>query len=343
MKAVVWTGGSDYCIENVADPRPGPRQVLVRTAVAAVCGSDLHLADFRAQPPVIPGHEAAGTIVLVGDGALSPDGRTPNVGDRVVLDPVQSCGTCYACTHELRHLCSRCRHLGTSNTPGTWAEVVAVDAACAYRVPEVVSLESASLVEPAAVCLESYRRADLRPGESVVIIGDGPFGFLHAQIARILQAGSVVVAGHHDERLGRISAACGAATCNTYREELGRVVLKHAPAHGADIVIEATGSGDAPNLGLSLLRPRGSLVLFGYVWRPKPLDMGMIHMKELNILGSCRSADAFDTCLNWMAEGLLDTSLLLDLCVPLDEYHRAIEQVRRNKAAVFKAALLPME
>ena len=108
-------------------------------------------------------------------------------------------------------------------------------------------------------------------------------------------------------------------------------------------MIEATGSGDAPNLGLSLLRPRGSFVLFSYVWRPKPLDMGLIHMKELNILGSCRSADAFVTCLNWMAEGRLDTSLLLDLCVPLGQYHRAIEQVRGNKAAVFKAALLPTQ
>jgi threonine dehydrogenase-like Zn-dependent dehydrogenase len=198
------------------------------------------------------------------------------------------------------------------------------------------------LTEPAAVCLESFRRADLHSGDSVVIIGDGPFGFLHAQIARTLKAGIVVVAGHHDQRLERIKGACAAVICNTHRDDLVQTVLSQVGNHGADIVIEATGSRDAPNLGLSLLRPRGSFVLFSYVWQPKALDMGLIHMKELNVLGSCRSLDAFDLCLSWMAEDQLDTSILLDRFFPLEEFHRAAEQIRRDKASLFKAALLPV-
>lgn len=341
MKAVVWRGEQRFGLEEVADPRPGPRQVLVKIAVAAICGSDRHLKDWGTQPPAIPGHEAAGTVVEAGS-EVAEIGQPPiGPGDRVALDPVQVCGNCYACTHGIQHLCTRCRHLGSAQTPGTWAEYVAVDAVNAHRVPETVSMESASLTEPAAVCLESLRRSGLETGQTVVVIGDGPFGFLHAQIARVLGAGAIVVAGHHDERLARIRHATGARTCNTHREDFGQVVRGVTGTDGVDTVVEASGSGDSPLLGLPLLRPRGTLVLFSYIWQPKALDMGLIHMRELAILGSCRSLDAFDTCLSWMAQGRIDTSALLDLRLPLGECQRALSEVESRKAAIFKAALMP--
>lgn len=341
MKAVVWRGGKTFGLEEVADPEPGPRQVLVKIAVAAICGSDYHLEDWGTRPPVIPGHEASGTVVDVGSEAAEA-GRPPlSPGDRVALDPVQICGSCYACTHGIPHLCTRCRHLGSAQTPGTWAEYVAVDAANAHRVPESVSMECASLAEPVAVCLESLRRSRLETGHTVVVIGDGPFGFLHAQVARVLGAGAIVVAGHHDERLERIGRATAAHVCNTHREELAQVVRRVSGADGVDTVVEASGSGDSPMLGLPLLKPRGTLVLFSYVWHPKALDMGLIHMRELNILGSCRSLDAFGTCLEWMAQGRIDASALLDLRLPFGECQRALSEVRTKKATIFKAALIP--
>jgi threonine dehydrogenase-like Zn-dependent dehydrogenase len=340
MKAVVWRGGQTYGLEEVADPRPEARQVLVKIGVAAICGSDYHLEDWKTEPPVIPGHEASGTVVEVGSEAGSLGAAPLRPGDRVALDPVQICGSCWACTHGIPHLCTKCRHLGSMQTPGTLAEYVAVDAANAHRLPEAVSLEAASLAEPAAVCLESFRRSKLEPGMTVVVIGDGPFGFFHAQIAKVLGARSVVVAGHHDERLARIRKTTGAVTCNTHREDLAAVSRGEAGEDGADIVIEATGSGDSPGLGLPLLRPRGTLVVFSYIWKPEPLDMGLIHMKELSLLGSCRSLEAFDTCIGWMADGRIYPEALLDLKVPFSECMRALADVRSKKAAIFKAAMV---
>ena len=177
MKAIVWHGERDLRLESVPDPSPTSAQVLVKVAVTAVCGSDLHLADFRVTPPVIPGHEASGTVVSCGTGVR---GLAP--GDRVALDPVQRCLSCYPCTHGMEHLCENTRHLGGFGCAGTWAELVAIDAANAYRLPERVSFAAASLAEPAAVCYESFQRARLERGQSVLVIGDGPFGFLHAQI-----------------------------------------------------------------------------------------------------------------------------------------------------------------
>jgi threonine dehydrogenase-like Zn-dependent dehydrogenase len=341
MKAVVWQGGKRFALEETEMPRPGARALLVHVDVTLVCGSDLHLDDWDTEPPVIPGHEASGTVVEVGAEALRADGSKPVAGERVALDPVQVCGSCYACTHGIPHLCTRCRHLGGSAAPGTWAEYVAVDAANAHRVPEGVSMESASMVEPCAVCLESFRRAGMRSGDGVLVIGDGPFGFLHAQIARILGAGALVVAGHYDARLRRIRAATGAATCNTHHEELRELVRREAGDDGLDIVVEASGAGPSPNLGLPLLRPRGTFVVFSYIWHPEVLDMGLIGMKELNIVGSCRSLEGFDTCLGWMASRKLDPAALLDLRVPLADYERALGALRADKASIFKAALIP--
>ena len=93
MQAVVWTGGLDFELREVAEPTPQAGQVVVEVMAAAVCGSDFHYADFESTPPIIPGHEVAGVIVETTPGV---DGVAP--GDRVTLDPVQRCGDCYACT-----------------------------------------------------------------------------------------------------------------------------------------------------------------------------------------------------------------------------------------------------
>jgi threonine dehydrogenase-like Zn-dependent dehydrogenase len=338
MNAVVWHGGREMRLETVPDPKPGRGQVLVKVEATAVCGSDLHLVEFGATPPVIPGHEAAGTVVECAPGV---EGLAP--GDRVALDPVQRCGTCRPCTSGIEHLCESVRHLGSGACGGTWAELVAVDGANAHRLPPGLGFPAASLAEPSAVCRHSLGRAGLERGMSLLVMGDGPFGFLHAQWGKILGARTIVVAGHHDERLRRIAAATGAVTCNTTREELAAVVQHAAGAGGLDVAVEAAGSGDSPGFAIPLLRQRGTLVVFSYIWKPNALDMGAIHMRELLLVGSCRSMSVFPSCLEAMASGELDTSLLLDALVPMARFAEALELMRNGKDRVFKVGLLPQE
>lgn len=336
MNAIVWHGGRHYALEEVPQPRAEAGQIVVRVEASAVCGSDFHLADFGAAPPLIPGHEAAGTVMETGAGVTCYA-----VGDRVALDPVQTCGTCWCCTHGVRHLCQNYRHLGVGGTPGAWAEYVAIDAVNAHRIPDALDTAAACLAEPAAVCYESFQRASLKPGDRVLILGDGPFGFLHAQVARALGAGSIAVAGHYDRRLERIAAAIGAAVCNTSKlapDELPEAMIG---PHGVDIAIEASGAGGAPNIALRALRPRGTLVIFSYIWKPQPLEMGLIHMRELNVLGSCRSLDAYPACLDLMAQGLIRPDLLIDLSLSLNDHASAMASLQTRKAEVFKAVFCP--
>lgn len=336
MKAIHWLGEKRFQLQDVATPTIGPGEVLVRVEAAAICGSDLHLADFKDTPPLIPGHEVAGTAVEVGS-----DVDSIAVDDRVALDPVQRCGDCWCCRNGVEHLCTNCRHLGTTQAPGGWAEYVAVDAANANRLPETVEFAAASLLEPAAVCYQSFQRAKLVEGQSVLIIGDGPFGFLHTQIARAQKAGVIVVAGHYDNRLERIVDATGAIACNTHHEDLTEVLAAHVGPPGVDVAIEATGAGPAPGLGIDALRPQGTLVVFSYIWSPEVLDMGLIHMRELNLLGSCRSQGAYGPCLELMGEGAIDTGALVDVEAPLADSNEAIARLSADKGNVFKAILRP--
>lgn len=332
MKALVWHQGGEFAIEEVPRPSAESGRLVVKVAAAAVCGSDFHLADFGALPPLIPGHEVSGTVAKIGAGV-----KGFKIGERVTLNPVQFCRTCWCCTHGLPHLCENYRHLGDKGVSGAWAEYVAIDAANAHKIPENVSFYQACLIEPCAVCYESFRRAGLEKNNNVLIIGDGPFGFLHAQIAKAWGAGKIIVAGHYDKRLERIKNATGAIVCNTHGENLESLLSTVIGPPGVDIVIEATGAGNSPNIGIRALRPCGTIVIFSYIWKPEPLEMGQIHIKEINVLGACRSLNAFEPCLKLLQKCAIDTGLLIDVKIPLEDYASAVRALRNRKAEIFKA------
>lgn len=336
MQALVWQGGQHFALQSLPEPRAERGRVVVQVKAAAVCGSDFHLADFKEQAPLVPGHEVSGVVVACGP---EVQGLVP--GDRVALNPVQCCNACWCCTHGLSHLCRACRHLGAGGIAGGWAEYVAIDAANAHRLPPEVDDLSACLLEPMAVCFESFERAALQPDDTVLIIGDGTFGFLHAQIAAARGVRRILVAGHYDSRLKRIAEQVEIIPCNTHRQDLAEQVRATTGGRGVDVAIEASGAGAAPNLGLPALRPRGTLVIFSYVWKPEPLAMGLIHMNELNVLGSCRSLKAYAPCIEFLRTKKVNTRSLADVVVPFDQWPVAMQRLAQDKAHVFKAVFVP--
>jgi threonine dehydrogenase-like Zn-dependent dehydrogenase len=337
MRAVVWTGNNRFEFQHTVEkPAFGPQQILVQVKAASVCTTDFHYADFKCVPPIVPGHEVAGVAIEIGKVV-----KNIQVGDRVTLDPVQRCGECTCCVGGYEHLCLNARHLGDTDIPGGWGEFVAVDAQNTHRIPDGVSFEQAALTEPTAVCLQSFQRARFQKGQTVLILGDGTFGFIHAMFAKILGAATIIVAGHYEERLSRIAAKTGALTCNTHHEKLEKFLKKFDVQPGVDLVIECTGATVAPNLGLQSLRPRGTLIIFSLVWKPEILDLNLVSMKELNVLGSCRSLHCFDRCLDLMAQGQLNIDELIDIKVPLEDVTVAMERLTRDKKNCFKALLIP--
>ena len=270
MKAIIWQGGKKFAVSDVPIPKFGDEQVLIRVKASSICTTDFHYDSFECVPPIVPGHEVSGIIVEVG-------GKIDKIiiGRRVTVDPVQRCGQCRMCKSGVSHLCLNVRHIGDTDIPGGWAEFMPIDLANTYDIPDGVTFAQAALTEPSAVCLESLKRADFKTGQSILIFGDGVFGFIHAMLAKLHGAEKIIVAGHYDERLKRIADKTKAITCNTHDVDLDEFIKDQISDGGVDVAIEATGATVIPNSGLEALRPRGTLILFSYVWKPEILNLGL--------------------------------------------------------------------
>jgi len=346
MWAAVWMGGRCVEMRQVPTPQPGPDEVLVRVKAVSLCGSDLDVETFGGRPPLILGHEAAGEVADVGPIRSLPESaplppRALRVGDRVALDPVQPCWRCDVCRGGIHHLCPNVRHLGTGDVPGAFAEYVVVHHLNAHLLPEEISFEEAALTEPAAVCLQGLRRGRLVAGEDAVVIGDGPFGFLFAQLARSAGVSRLVVAGHYGPRLRTIAEKTGALTVNTHEGDLVDHVRRATHGRGVHVVFQATAASPSVNLGLHCLRPRGRHVVFSYMREQPTVDMAALLMKELEIIGSVRSHDTCPAVHRLVQAGRLDLRAVVSRVLPLHQLAEAMELIVAHKAEVFKVVLVP--
>ena len=309
-------------------------QLLVKTDAALICTSDLN--DIRANPfgiklPVVMGHEGAGVVAEVG---AAVTGFRP--GDRVATHPVHPCGRCRSCANGIGHLCLDMGHFGL-NMPGTFGEYYVVRADRARVMPESVDFAAAALTEPICVCLEALARARVGAGNKLLLVGDGPFGALMARLAGPLGLGRLVIAGHHEFRLGLAGAA---VKINTTELADPVVALREASGDvGYDAVILAVGSGAGVTQGLELLVPRGRLVVFSAVLGQTPIDLFPVHVKELEIVGACNDLDMLDEAARLLADGSLRLGELVTHRYPIEQYREAFEVAASRHGAAMKVAI----
>jgi threonine dehydrogenase-like Zn-dependent dehydrogenase len=197
MKAIVKTGVGPGNVEymEVPDPRPKAGEVLIKMRAAGLCGADLLLYDwiYRGKRPVVPplilGHEGVGEIVEVGT-----DVEGFAVGDRVAMQSILGCGKCPSCQKGHTHLCGDWAHLGMTYD-GLFADYVVVSAKACHKLPEQVSDEEGAFLEFVSIAAHTDEKAPFRIGETVAIIGPGPFGLLHLLVAKSAGASRLIVTG----------------------------------------------------------------------------------------------------------------------------------------------------
>jgi len=248
-------------LRDIAEPAPGPGQVVLAVAYAGICGTDLHIVadEFPSWPPVVLGHEFTGRVQAVGPG-VDPG----LIGRLVVCEPhAGACGSCYLCRRGCVQLCADKRSPGWG-IDGAFASHLAVPAGLLHPVPAGLADRVAVLAEPMAVVLSALERAPVAPGDTVVVTGPGPVGILAALAARFAGAQDVLVIGRgrrSDVRLG-LAAELGFGTATD--ADLARsLVLAASAGRGADLLIETTGSADAIRLGVDLLRRRARVAAIG--------------------------------------------------------------------------------
>jgi L-iditol 2-dehydrogenase len=278
----------DLRVEEVDVPKIGEGELLVRNHVALTCGTDLKMflrGHRLATPPLIIGHEFAGTVEKVGEAV-----EGFKEGMRVVAANSAPCMSCYYCRIGRPNLCERLDEVLVGfSSPGAYAEYVRLPARIVkqntYEVPKDVPLESAAFVEPLACVVHGIELSNIKIDDLVFVIGAGPIGLMHIQLAKIRGAKTVVVTDVSSERLQK-AAQLGVDQSITSGDPASQVKAL-TENRGADVTIEAVGKPETWELAVRTTRKGGTTVLFGGcpAGSTASIDTGLVHYGELALKG----------------------------------------------------------
>lgn len=258
MRVAVYYSNTDLRIEEMPVPAIGPGELLVRIEASGICGSDVMEWYRIHKVPLVLGHEIAGEVVEVGEGVTSF-----SQGDRVAVTHHVPCMACHYCASGHHTVCDTLRT--TSFDPGGFAEFVRVPAINVqlgtFRLPDTVSFEEASFVEPVACVLRGQRQAGFRPGCSVLVIGSGISGLLHIMAARAQGAGRIVATDTVDYRLSA-ARRLGAEETIPAGEDVPKIFREINDGRGADIVVLCAGAPIAVEQALDSVSRAGTVLFF---------------------------------------------------------------------------------
>jgi threonine dehydrogenase-like Zn-dependent dehydrogenase len=317
MKAAIVHAPGHLSVDDVPDPAPLDHQAVVAVDLCGVCGTDLHVLDGDygvVTYPVIPGHEFGGTVVAVGAAV-----RDLTVGQRVAVDPMDYCDACANCRAGWTNLCLRGGGLGTT-APGAFAEYVAVTAARCEPLPDGMSPDLASLVEPLSCVLHAVDRIGPVLGDDVLVVGAGPIGLMLSALLTSA-GGRVDVVDRNADRLPT-AVAFGASRTATTIAGLDR--------DGWSVAVDATGAPAAIAEALAHVRKTGRLALLGVggsdaTFPFAPFD---VVARELTIVGVNSVRHSFGRAARIIADGRMPTDLLHGAPVPLADTAIGLEQAR---------------
>jgi alcohol dehydrogenase, propanol-preferring len=332
MKAAVFQGPNiPLRIEEIATPEPGPDELLVRIAGCGVCHTDLHYIDHGTptfkKPPLVLGHEIAGTVV-----SPDPTGRLAE-GAHVLLPAVLSCGSCAACRNGRENICERSVMLG-NNVNGGYAEYIAVPARDVFPLPPDIPLVEAAIIADALTTPYHavVNRGRVLPGDRVVVIGCGGVGLNVVQIALALGARVVGVDPSTEKRAWVTRFGAEAAIDPNGEARVDRA-LRDLTDGGADVVFEVVGTPATQELAVSCVRTGGRVVLVGYSPDPMQLNSGRVMFREIDVIGSlgCRPVD-YPRVIELVRQRRVRMAELVTQRFPLADIELAFDSLRRGAA-----------
>lgn len=353
MNAVVCHGPYDYRVESKAIPTPGPGELLVKVGAAGICASDMkcftgghsfwgeHGEGGYCEAPVIAGHEFAGHVVALGDGAAERHGVA--IGDHVVAEQIIPCNACRFCKAGQYWMCHAHVIFGfkRGRAEGGMAEYMIYPAnARVHQIDSRIGARQAAYIEPLACAIHAVDRGEIRPGDTVVIAGVGNIGLCMLQAARRFNPGQLIAIDTKDYRLGLAGQLGADVTINPLEEDAVARVKALTEGYGCDVFIEATGNAKTPQMGLEMCRRLGTLVGFSVVTEPSTVDWGIVgDGKGLNIHGAHLGPYCYPRSIAAIAEGTIDVESLISAEFPLTAFTEAMEAARGGSN--LKTLLIP--
>jgi L-iditol 2-dehydrogenase len=339
VRALVYHGPEDLRLEERPEREPGRGEALLRVEACGICGTDLRIASgshraYSEGTVRVPGHEIAGRLAAVGEGVDLP------VGSAAFVAPNIGCGRCRECRAGRVNLCRTPRALGITDDGG-FAEFVLLDRELVAQgnvlvVDDECDMPALALVEPLACALRGSKACRIAEGDVVVIVGAGPVGLMHLQLAKLRDPATVIVSEPSAAR--RAEARRFGADVTV--EPAG---LAEAVGDGADVVITAAPAAAAQAQALELAAPGARINFFGGLPRDSSrveLDTNLIHYRELLVTGT--TANTTPDCreaLELVVSGRVDTATLIGDREPLDAAADAFAAARAGE--VLKVVIEP--
>jgi L-iditol 2-dehydrogenase len=336
MKAAVFKGPEDIDIETVKKPLIDDSSIIVKIEACGICGSDIrnyHKGLRHGVKSQIMGHEIGGLVTEVG--ALVKDF---DVGEKVAIAPDVSCGKCYYCEHGFVNLCNDHRMLGT-HWPGGFAQFIKIPdvvlkRGMVHKMPEGISFEEATLAEPLSSVITSQKEAPVELGDTVLVLGDGPIGCLHLEIARARGAFTIIMAGLNKLDLAKRFEPD--LLIDASKKDPVEEALRFTDGLGADIAVCANPVASTQEQAVRAVRKRGKVILFGGLSKDDPitkLNSNLIHYNELSIVG----AFSYPAYMNKLALEVIKnkkitTEKYIDMILPLEEIKRGFVAAETGKA-----------
>ena len=314
MKAVVFHGAHNVSVDEIAIPQIKKDHVLVKVKACGVCGTDIHIyngAKGAADciPPTVLGHEFSGIIESVGEGV-----EGWSIGDRVAIDPNNTCGECKWCLSGKAHFCTNMIGTGTTSDGG-FAEYCLVHKRQLNRLADSLSFEEGAMAEPVSCCLHGMDLTEVRQGDKVLIIGGGAIGQIMLRLCVLAGAGELVLIDHHENKR-ELAAKSGATFTAASSGE-----VRAAYPEGFDKVIECVGSIGSVEEALSCCGNKSTLMIFGLTApddsiRLRPYE---IFSKEISIKASFINPYTIGRAINLLNTGRLKVDDLIKTRLPLAE------------------------
>lgn len=344
MKAVVFKEVGRLELEERPMPQlQGPEDAVVKVTLTSICSSDLHIkhgAVERAVPGTVLGHEFVGVVVKAGEGV-----KRFRPGDRVAVNVETFCGKCYFCRRGYVNNCM--------DQNGGWALGCRIDGGQAEyvripfadqgltRIPDEVTDEAALFTgDILSTGYWSASIAEIRPADTVAVIGAGPTGLCSMMCARLYGPGLIVAVDTSDERL-RLAREQGLAdvTVNPLREDAEAVVLELTEGRGADSVLEAAGGEDTFQLAWRLARPNGVVCVVALYDRPQVLPLPQMYGKNLVFKTGGVDASCCEEIMKLIQRGRLDTRCLITHRTDLEHILEAYDVFENKRDGVMKYAI----
>jgi L-iditol 2-dehydrogenase len=342
MKAALLYGIDDLRLEEVGIPDISDDELLIKTNKSYVCGTDIRMLkngnkNILSGKGIVIGHEFAGIIEKAGKNV-----KSYVEGDRVFVAPNIGCGTCLHCISGDSHMCSNYKALGI-HIDGGLAEYVKIPKEAIFqgniiKLSDTTSFSGAALIEPFSCVYNGFERAQITPGDSVLIHGAGPIGIMHAKLAKMAGASLVIISDLLQERLDMVKAI-DPTFITILSSDVKNEVEALTRGLGINVSITACPSPDAQSLSIELGAVNGRVIFFGGLPESKkyvPLDTNIIHYKQLIVSGTSKaSLLQIYKSIKLIESNVIQLDDLISAEYPIDKVHSAFEKAIEGNGLKF--------